>query len=74
MSMVQIHPANRFEQAKNLRIDRAQAFARLAALLVAVLFNRWRVDDYIVSQFGGRAWCDSTEYELNNDIVTCHRF
>lgn len=46
------------------------ALARIAKNCARVLWTRIGAEQAMAARYRGRAWCDATEAELNNDITT----
>jgi hypothetical protein len=53
-----------------LRSIVVSAVAWLVRPFAVILGGRPRAEDVVASEYEGRAWCDSTERELVNDIAT----
>jgi hypothetical protein len=46
------------------------ALAQVTKTCAKVLWTRIGVEQAMAARYQGRAWCDTTEAELNNDITT----
>jgi len=71
---MQLFPTQRaslFLRADNSRRHSPSTLARVLTFVLTILGRRTRVEsaeDAIAARYTGRAWCDSTERELNNDM------
>jgi hypothetical protein len=46
------------------------AVSRMVGSFAAAMFGPASVENIIASQYEGRSWCDATERELTDDIVS----
>jgi len=52
------------------QVDRVSALVRLSGWLSSLWDKRRRAQDRIAARYDGCAWCDSTERQLANDVLT----
>jgi len=70
MHLLQAQPASRLLLASETAVGHFPAFRRLGTLF-GVLGRRLRTSANAIPHYEGRAWCDSTEQQVINSIVTC---
>jgi len=73
MHRFQVEQADSVALANHSMIDRVAALARLRGFVAAILGRCKRAKTDGVPHYEGHAWCDSLEYQVNNDITTCRR-
>ena len=76
MQAKQTIAAGRILFDKNAGSKRASVVGQVATFFTTILNVRGRTENFIVSNYKGCGWNDSTERELNNDLANhhCSRF
>jgi hypothetical protein len=64
------HQPRRYQRSA-LKLGRLPRLARVLASIAAVI--RRSDEERVVSRYEGRSWCDSTDRELNYEIMTSRR-
>jgi hypothetical protein len=73
MHSFQAEQADNVTRASYSMIDRIAALAALRRLVAAILDRCKPVKIHGVPHYEGHAWCDSLEYQVNNDITMGRR-